>query len=102
MEPEKIIGREYKEQPRIAVDGTEHKVRTADNKFFHGKLISTPIEFQRSPKKDLSPNKHNLRGPGGGGKYVSASERTRLLDKRIFSESRRKVRKVASDDKDSD
>ena len=53
-----------KKQPRIAVDGTEHTVRTVDNKNFERKIISTPSEFQRSPKKDLSPRKYNLRGPG--------------------------------------
>ena len=42
-----------------------------------------------------------MREPGE--KFVSASERTRLLEERIFSESRPKVRKVASDhDDDSD
>ena len=77
----------YKEQPRIAIDGTEHTVRTADNKILHRNLISTPIEFQRSPKKDMSRNKHKLRGPAG--KYVSASETTRLMEEGIISESRR-------------
>ena len=75
-------------------------VRTADNKLFHRKLLSTPIEFQRSPKKYFSPNKHNLRGPGR--KHVSASERTRLMEEGIFSKSRPKVRKIASDDEDGD
>ena len=54
----------YKDQPRIAVDGTENTVRTADNKILHRKVISTPIEFQRSPKKDLSPNMQKLRRLG--------------------------------------
>ena len=73
-----------KEQPRIAVDSTEHAVRTVDNKILHPKLISKPVEFQRSRKKDLSPNKHKLQRPGG--KYLSASERTRLMEEGIISE----------------
>ena len=31
------------EQPQIAIDGAEHTIRTADSKFVHRKLISTPI-----------------------------------------------------------
>ena len=48
----------------------------------------------------MSPNKHKLRRPDE--KYVSASERTRLVEKGIFSESKPKVRKVDSDEQDSD
>ena len=55
----------YNEQTKNAVDGTEHTLRTADNKILHRKILSTPTESQRSPKKDLSPIKHKLRGPGG-------------------------------------
>ena len=53
----------YKEQLRIAADGTKHTVRTADHKIFYRNLISSPIELKRSPNKDVSPNKQNLRGP---------------------------------------
>ena len=49
------LGEKNEEQPRIAVDGTEHTVRTAYNEISQQKLLSTPVEFQRSPKKDLSP-----------------------------------------------
>ena len=35
----------YKEQPEIAIDGTEHTVRTTDNKTLRRKLLSTPLEF---------------------------------------------------------
>ena len=87
------------EQPRIAIDGTKHTVRTADNKSLHRKLISSPIDSQRSPKNNLSPNKHKLRGPGG--KYVSASERTGLMVEGINSESRPNVWKMDSDAEDS-
>ena len=48
----------------------------------------------------MFPNKHNLWGPGGT--YVSASETTRLREEGIISESRPTVRKVVSDDEDSD
>ena len=90
----------FKEQPRFAVDGTEDTVRTADRKVSHRNLLSTLIEFQRSPKKDLSSNKHKLRWPGG--KYVIASEEARLLEEGITSESKPKVGKVDSDEEDSD
>ena len=94
------LERKYEEQPRIAVDGTEHTVRSADKKILHRKLVSTPIASQRSPKKDLFPNMHKLRGLGV--KYVSASERTRLMEEGIISESKPKVRKVNSDEEDND
>ena len=42
--------RKEKEQPKIAIDGTEHTVRSTDNKVLHRKLISTLYNFQRSPK----------------------------------------------------
>ena len=47
----------------------------------------------------MSPNKHQLRR---GGKHVSASEKARKQQECIISESKRKVRKVESDDKDID
>ena len=63
---EKNIGKKYKQQPEIAVDGTEHTlVRTTDNKFLYRKLTSTLLNFQRSPKKDPSPEQHILRVPSG-------------------------------------
>ena len=64
----------YIEQQKTAFDGSENTLRTTDKKNLHGKLISTPLKFQRSPKKDIAPNKHQLRRPSG--KYVSASEKT--------------------------
>ena len=48
----------------------------------------------------MSPNKHKLRRPGG--KYVSASERTRLMEDGTISEFKPKVRKVDSDEEDCD
>ena len=62
--------------------------------------MTAPIELQRSPKKDLSSNKHKLRGPGA--KYVSASKRARMMEKGTISESEPIVRKVESDEEDSD
>ena len=75
-------------------------VCTANNKTLHRKLISKPVEFQRSPMKDMSPSKHKLRGPSG--KYVSASERAGLMDQGVVSESKSKVRKVELEEKESD
>ena len=48
---------------------------------------------------NLSPNKHKLKRPGE--KYVSASERTRLLEEGIISESKPKVRKMDLDEVES-
>ena len=87
-------------KPRSAVDCTEHTVRPADKKFSHRKLLSTPIELQRSPKMDLARNKHKLKGPGR--KYVSASEKSRLVGERFISESKPNVQKMDSDEEDSD
>ena len=81
------------------MDRTEHTVRIADNKLLHRKLASKLVEFQRSQTKDMAPKKHKLRGTGG--KYVSASDRAQLME-RIISESKSKVRKVESDEEDSD
>ena len=64
--------RKFKEQPKNSIDGTEYTVRRADNRSLHRKLIVKPINFQKSPKRDMSPNKHDLREPSG--KYVSASK----------------------------
>ena len=92
--------RKNEERSRRAVDGTEHTVRTADVKILHRKLLSAPIESQRSPKRDSSPNKHKMRGLGC--KYVSASERTLLIEEVNLPEYRPRVRKVDADDENSD
>ena len=47
----------------------------------------------------MSPNKHQLRGPGG--KYVSASEKARKVEEGNISESKAKVQKE-SDERDND
>ena len=47
----------------------------------------------------MSPNKHRLRGPRG--KYVSASEKTGLIEEGIISKSKPKVRKVDLEEEDS-
>ena len=92
--------RKYKKQRRIAVDETKHTVRSIDNNILHQKLLSKPVELQRSPKKDMTPNKHKLRGPGG--MYVSGSERARLMKEGIISECKLMVQKLESDDEQSD
>ena len=91
----------FKQQPKIAIDGTEHALHTTDNNILHRKFISTPPKFQRSPKKDVSPKKHALRGPGG--KYVSASEKAKNVEEEgTILASKPKVRKVESDEDGSD
>ena len=99
-EIKKSLERKNKEQPRIAVDGTECTLRSANNKNLHRKLMSKLLEFQGSPKKDMSPKKQKLRETSG--KYVSASERAQLIDEGIISKSESKGWKVESDEEDSD
>ena len=72
----------HKEQLRIAVDGTNHTAHSAANEISHRKLTSNPSEFQKIPRKDLSPNKHKL--IGSVGRYVSASERARKMEESII------------------
>ena len=94
------MGGNCKEQPRIAIDGTEHTIRTTNNKILQRKLISAAIKLKKSPRKDMSLNKHHLRGPGG--KNVSASEEARKLGEGIIPESQPKVWKVEPDEEDCD
>ena len=35
----------------MAIGGTEHTVHNADIEILHQKLLSTPVRFQKSPKK---------------------------------------------------
>ena len=49
--------------------------------------------------KDMSPKRHQLRGPSG--EYVSASAKTRKMEEGILSGSKSKVREVESDEEDS-
>ena len=93
----KSLGEKHKKQPKIAFDGTEHTVRTISNRILHRKLLST---LQRSPKKDFSPNKHQLRRPSGI--YVSVSKKARKVEERKICEPKPKVQKVESNGKDSD
>ena len=87
----KSLEKKYKEQPIIAVNGTEHTVRTTGKETFHQKLISTPLNFQRSPKKDV----------WAGGKCVSASEKSKKVEKGTISASKSKFQKVESDEDDN-
>ena len=48
----------------------------------------------------MSPFKHKLKRPGE--KYVSASETARLMEEGIISESKSNVRKLESDEDESD
>ena len=96
----KLFEGKYKQKPRFALDSTEHTVRTASNENLHQKLSLEPIAFQRSPKNNLSPNKHELRRTGG--ESVSASESARIMEEGIFPESEQKFRKVESDEVDSE
>ena len=56
----KSLESKYKEQPKTANDGTEHTVRTTDAETLQWKLLPTPLKFHRSPKKNVSPEKHTL------------------------------------------
>ena len=62
---QKSLEGKYKEQPKMAIDGMKHTVRTTDNSILHRKLLSAPIKLQKSPKKDVPPKKIQLREPGG-------------------------------------
>ena len=85
----------------MAVHGSQHTVRTSDKKILHRKLISTTLKFQRSPKKDVSPKNHKLRGLGG--EYMSASGKTKKTEEEgTISASKPKVRKVESIEDNSD
>ena len=90
----------YKEKPKNTTDGTERTIRTADNRTLVQKLTSTPPNFQKSPKKDISPKTHQLRGRGG--KYVSVQEKARKMEEGIVSQSKPKVKKTESDKENSD
>ena len=54
----------------------------------------------KSLKKDRLRKKNKLKGPSG--KYVSASEEARRKEEVIFPEHKSKVRKVKSEDDDSE
>ena len=88
------------ERPKTAIDRTEQLVRAADKRILHRKSIQTPVKFQKSSKKNLSLNKHQLKGPGL--MFVGASEKAQKLQECFTSESKLKIGKVESDDKDCD
>ena len=83
----------YKQQPQNAIDGIEHSVRTAETK--KCRKLSTPLNFQRSPKKDITLNRHEIEGPRVG-------KKTRKMEEEIIFESKPKVWKVEMDEEDSD
>ena len=59
----KSLQGKYKEQQKIAADGSRHTVRTTDNKNLHRKLLSTPLRFQRSTRNVFSPKNINREDP---------------------------------------
>ena len=61
---QKIVDGRYREKAKVAIDDTEHMIRTADSKTSYKNLLSTPVLIQKSSKRDPLQNKHNLRGPG--------------------------------------
>ena len=75
MEKSEELNEKNEAQPKNAIDGTHDIVRTAEKRFLLRKLLTTPVKFQESPRKDMSPNKRQLKGPGS--KYASASEKAR-------------------------
>ena len=77
------------------MDSTKQTIRTTDKKNFHPKLMSKPNFFQKLWENGTSPNKHQLRGPGG--KYVIASEKARRQEEGIILESESNIRKTESD-----
>ena len=81
---------------------TVSDTQSVEQTILHRTLSKTPSNIQQSPKKDMSPNEHQMRGPSG--KYVSASEKARKTGGRdIFRISRKAtVLKVESDEEDSD
>ena len=89
----------YRAQPKTAIDGTEHTVRTRDNEFIHQILKWKPTKFKRLLKKGMSPSGNQMSGLSG--KYVSASEKTRNMEEGIFFESKPKVRVAESEEEDS-
>ena len=91
QKPEKSLEANYKEKRRLAVDGTVLTVRTADNKILQQKLISTPIQFQRPPEEDISPNTNELTEPGG--KYARLSERIQIVESEFSPNSNRESKK---------
>ena len=96
----KSLEGKYNEQPQIAIDVTQHTVRTTDIRILYRKLISTPLKCQRETKKDMSPSKHQLRGPSANSE--NASPKTRKVEEGIVSSSNPNVRKVEVDKEDSD
>ena len=96
----KLLEGKHKSQAKTAVDVTKQMIRTAFIENLHRKFLSKPVEYQRSPKKAMSPNEHKLRGPGG--KYVNASERARFMEEGIISQPKLTVRKTKSDKEESD
>ena len=85
---------------KIAVDGTEHTVCTTNDNILHRKLESTPLRFHRSAGKDVSPKKHTLSGPGR--KNLNVSEKAQKNEERTISASKSKIRKVESNENESD
>ena len=97
----KVLEGKYEEQLKIAIDDTEHMFRTTGDKILHRDSKSTAINFQRSTKKDVSPKKHTLRGPGK--KYTSGSEKTKKAEEEgTICPSKPEIRKVESEKDDSD
>ena len=93
----------YEEKPKFAVDGTIKRSVQQTIKLYTGNYNGTSLKFLRSPNKDVSPKNQTLRGPGG--KYVSASQREKQKAEgttRTTSASKPKVRKVESDEDNSD
>ena len=72
----KSLEGKYKEKQKIAIDGTEHTVRTTDQKNLRRKLLSTPLEIQKSPEKNVSPKKHTERTRWKVHESIGRSEET--------------------------
>ena len=79
-----------KEKTEIANDGTEHMVRTSNNKTLHRKLIPTQVNLQRSPKRHKQRKVRECVG------IITEAEEG------IIFESKPKAGKVDSDEEDTD
>ena len=79
-----------KEKAEIANYGTEHMVRTANNKTLHRKLVPTQVKLQGSPKR------HKQR------KVRECVGTITETKEGIICESKPKARKVDTDEEDTD
>ena len=79
-----------KEKLEIAIDGTKHMVRTANEKTLHRNLTPAKVNFQRSPKRQKQRKVRECFGTNTEAEEGKSSE------------SKPKARNVDSDEEDTD